>query len=1301
MYKYITSLVISFFLFISFLSGQEIAEFERLPLEKGLTQSVIYGIAQDKIGNIWMATEDGVVKYNSNYAIVYNNYKGLPSDIGNRINKLFISKRGEIYLGVNNGVCVYNEVLDKFIKLGTQSSVQPSLVKSFTEDIYGNLWVGAYNGLWVFDKKASTFELIENKSSKSKLRIQSILAGPKNKLVIGAESGLVIYDYDKNSFSSIPYKKNILRILSICRNKSDYLLGTLNSGLLKVDNAFKEIKTIKISENYSKNNAIRSILKDEDGEFYIGTDGDGVYHLNNDYQEINHFSHNVDNNGSISSNGVYDILIDQEEILWVATYGGGINFLDKSKSVFKKIKHKLNVSNSIKNNFSRSIEIDKTGRIWFGTKNGVSIWEPKKNIWKHIPWNLGIVLALQSDGDFMWVGSYNRGVFKININSLKVKRLNKNLEYGVPFPSVYSIFKDSKRNIWIGGIRKDLVKISANKKVTTYPIKDVKSIVERNSGEILISGRYGVQIIDKQNDSIKSIEALDNGQNKLKYFRINAASFLDANKLLLATNGSGLLFYDFQTEKVSKLNMNSGMPSDIVQGIIPIDKNEIWTSTTNGLARIKVTNTDTIIHVFDKNDGLASTEFNYGSFKKIDENTIAFGGTEGLTFLDPDKVKANNTTPKIVFDEFSIYNKVVAPNDKRLNGHINTKKELELAYEDNSITLNYIGVLHNSSSKIKYTWKLDGLTETWSHPSKSTQVNFTNLDAGDYVFRVKAANKFEQWGEERIMKLKILNPWWATTTAYIIYFIFIVGLFIVTIYFTQLIVNKKSSDEQIEFFNNLTHEIRTPLTILLSSLESVESNIESDSQNQVKKTIMRLNALFEQMLNFRKATSASNLLKNISKINIEKHVRELARNFKPLYSEKEINLTITNNWKDEVFYFDKETLNKILFNLISNAIKYTQKGGVIKIYLNKTKHPNELLIQVTDTGIGIPKDQQKFILKRFYRARNVINSQKPGTGLGLMMVKSLVEKSNGSISFVSEENKGTTFSVVIPNQIKYYKKSVVLDEKFQQEFVIHEQSDIEEYSDRKILIVEDNNELRALLSKSLGTYLQVYEASNGKEGLEMASQIFPDIILTDLIMPEMDGMQMSKALLEDINLNHIPVFMMTVLNNSELKIESIESGISEYIEKPLDINLLLAKITNTLSWQSKLRKKYIHQSEKDEAVKYRNSKDEQFVTNLENILFGNIENTSFSVHELCEAVGMSRTSLYMKLKNLIDLSPQDFIIHTKLKFSKNLLIKGGVTIKEVAYQSGFSNPKYFSTSFKKFYGVSPSSFVDSLKNSEK
>lgn len=1292
-------LLLKFTFFTTLLSNilfaQNNIEFEKLSSNNNISPSVVYSIQQDTIGNVWMATEDGVVRYNSSYSKIYNKYSGLPKHSRNRVNKVFISSKGTIFIGLKSGVCVYDKQLDTFKRLGEYSDKSPNLVKGFTEDAYGKIWVGAYNGLWCLNDELHVFEKV--KTTRKQLIIEALHSGPNNKILLATQDGVVVYDASANTFLDINYQNKKLTVLCIERNKSDYLIGTLTKGLYKLDNKFQSIQKIPFFNKGDDNIAIRKILKDYNGDLYVGTDGRGIYKLDNDYRKITKYSHNEDELSSLSSNGVYDMVIGREKILWVATYGGGVNFTNRNKTVFTKVRHKLNVENSLKNNFTRAIEVDKNGKIWIGTKNGVSVWNPKTNNWKNIPTRLGVVLAIEADNNFMWIGSYTKGVFKININTLQTENYNKYLKYGVP--KVYSILKDSDANIWIGGIRNDLIVVKNNGEIKTYPIREVKSIAQKSSGELLVAGRHGVKIYNKEKDEFFTVDALDNTREVYKYLTINAIDFKNNDELILGTNGAGVLLYNTKTKKMSSINITDGLPSDVVQGVIPLNEKEIWASTAKGLAQIKITSKDTIIQVFDKDDGLASTEFNYGSYKKISNNYIAFGGTDGLTFFNPNKVKLLKETPEIQFEEFSIFNKIVKPTSEQFKGHINTLNKLELNHFQNSISFKYIGVLHNSNAKVKYSWKIEGLSENWSTPSTNTGVNFTNLNSGEYVFRVKAANKFNQWGKERVLKIVIKAPWWSTNTAYQVYFLLIVGFVILVVYLTQFLVNKKSADEQIEFFNSLTHEIRTPLTILLSSLENISSSDDNEATKQVKKTITKMNALFEQMLNFKKATSDSNLLKNISKISLSAHLDELIGNFKPLSEERKITLEVLNNWNKEVFYFDKETLDKILFNLISNALKYTKEDGSIKVNLSETSK-KELRIQVEDTGMGIPKDQQKYILKKFYRARNVVNSQKPGTGLGLMLVKSLVEKCNGVISFESEENKGTTFEVVIPNQEKLYKKSAVLEAKYQQEFEINAQVEINEHSDRKILIVEDNDELRVLLSKSLGTYFQVYEAKNGKEGLDAASQYFPDIILTDLIMPEMDGMQMAKALQADISLNHIPVFMMTVLNNSELKIESIESGVTEYIEKPLDINLLLAKITNTLTWQNKLREKYVHQSEKDEAVKYRNSKDESFITSLEEILFSKIQDTNFSVHDLCEGIGMSRTSLYMKLKNLIDLSPQDFIIHTKLKHAKKLLIQGGLSIKEVAYQSGFSNPKYFSTSFKKFYGMSPTGFLASLKKGE-
>ncbi|MFK7934165.1 MAG: ATP-binding protein [Saprospiraceae bacterium] len=392
-------------------------------------------------------------------------------------------------------------------------------------------------------------------------------------------------------------------------------------------------------------------------------------------------------------------------------------------------------------------------------------------------------------------------------------------------------------------------------------------------------------------------------------------------------------------------------------------------------------------------------------------------------------------------------------------------------------------------------------------------------------------------------------------------------------------------------------------------------------------------------------------------------------------------------------------MNKIIFNLISNAVKYSKDEGSILINL---KHQNrqDLKVEIVDDGIGIPKDQQKFILKRYYRGRNAINSQTPGTGLGLMIVKNLIEQDKGDIWFDSIEGEGTTFSVVLKNQNKNYHQYAVQQPVEEEAPVtdLYESTRIAEFSDAKILIVEDNDELRQIMVEKVGRYFQVFEASSGVEGLQMVEQIFPDLILTDLIMPEMDGMEMSRQLQQNINTNHIPIIMMTVLNNSTHKIESIESGIAAYLEKPVDFNFLFAKMTSTLAWQKKLRERYRHQTEIEDAQKFRNEKDAEFINNLEKFVIEKIGEDGLSVHDLCRHVGMSRTALYMKLKNMVDLSTQDFIIHTRLKYARRLLTTEDINIKEVAYRAGFANPKYFSTSFKKLFGQTPTSFLKSLQH---
>jgi len=1299
---YLYILFVSIQLTVSAIFAQQHVEFQQLSSKGVEAKSITYAVKQDSIGNVWVASDEGVLRYDSKKIQVYNSYKGLPEDAGNRIMALFVDSKQRVWIGLERGVCVYNPDLDVFDRVSIKGNNPPNLVRKIAEDVVGNIWIGAYNGLWKCKKgnaKNKVKRIIGNYD------IEALYAFRK-KIIFSAVKGLFVYDRktDDLQVASLPVANEI--VTSIIRYNNFFILGGASGNLYKSNGSFTRIKPQKLS--FSIPNKIKDFEISKEGELFIATDGSGIYVVNDKFELLNHFVENSDNPKSISSNGVYDIEFGREDILWVATYGGGVNFYDANRLPFRKIQHQINNPNSIAVNFTSAIAVDANQNIWFGTKKGVSIWNVKKNTWKHIAslennGEADVVLALASDEDYMWVGTFNKGFYKVDVNTHKSTSYQQQKQVDL-LQKVYAIYKDDRGNVWIGGIKKDVVVVRPNGKIDTYPITQIKTFTVIKNGNILACGRNGVYEINDKTKEFHLIEALKPNKTSLAFATINAVCSIKEDQIALATNGAGLVFYNLKSKQIKKITLKSGMPSDIVQGVLQAKNNDLWVSTTKGLAQIKIQDKDTLINVFNKKDGLTSTEFVTGSCAKLNDSLFAFGGVEGVNLFNPEKIKTKHYKPTIVFDTFKLFNKAVLPGNEILKKHINATDEITLKNNENSIEISFLGILHGASSETKYVWKLEGFDTQWSTPSETNFATYTNLNSGDYVFKVKALNKYNQYSDERQLKIHVKSSWWTTVPAYLLYALLVLGIIYLIVHVTSIVMKKRNADEQIDFFNNVTHEIKTPLAILISSLDSVTENTDSivngEAKKRIKTTVKRINSLFEQMLNFHKLTAQNHVSQEVSKIKLNAHLEKIIAEFYPLLKERELSVELINKWSDEFFYHDKSVFNKIVFNLLSNAIKYSSNKGKITLTTGTTMQ-GELKIEVIDEGIGIPKDQQKHILKRYYRARNVINSQRSGTGLGLVMVKKLLEKTGGSISFKSEENEGTVFTVLLKNQIKAYKKQEVDIETVNTDTEVeYDDLKLDEFSDNKILIVEDNEELREALAKKLATYFQVYEAKNGKEGLQMASQFFPDLILTDLIMPEMDGMQMARQLKDDINLNHIPVFMLTVLQNSTQKLESIEAGIVEYIEKPVNMKMLLAKITNILQWQKKLQKKYIHENDAEKATLFRNKNDQEFLQNLEDRIIENIVNNSFSVHDLSESFGMSRTSLYMKLKNLVDLSPQDFIIHTKLKHAKNLLIKGGMSIKEVAYNSGFSNPKYFSTSFKKFYGMTPTAFLDSLKEND-
>jgi signal transduction histidine kinase/ligand-binding sensor domain-containing protein/DNA-binding response OmpR family regulator len=1285
-----------FLLFLPPLSSQRELVFDQLDVDGNISQSIVYCIEQDSFGNLWAGTEEGVIRYNSIDLFLYDKYNGLPENLANRIMSMYLDQTHTLWIGTEEGISCFLPKSNRFEFFKPNNDQVMTLVECISENDKGQLLVGAFNGLWLVDTDSTqVLPLVTGK------QVYSVLPLSVD-ILFGTGNGLFRYIPEQGNSQELfqDYLGNGQMITALQKIGNRIYIGTESAGLFVTDPAFLSIEPVRIKGIDRAVPRINEILALNNGEILLATDGIGLVIMDEDGNLIRWARDDVDDESSISSNGIYDLLLGKENLLWIATYGGGINKLSLRQSDFRSITHITNDNNSIAHNLTRVIREDREGNIWFGTKNGLSIYNPANGSWKNIPSldqkavNPDIILDIAEDGPFMWLATYGNGLFRLNKNDFSSEHYYPGApgRYRIGLNSIYTLLKDSWGNLWAGGIGNNMFRLDPAGTVQTYPVIPVKDIIELRDNRILIAGRNGVQLIDES--GLSDIDVIKAGRNGLNYTNINCVVEKGSGELLIGTNGNGLVFYTPGETKFRVRDRLSGLPSDIVQSIILEGDSSIWLGTTRGLVHLNIYENDTLITVYEKEDGLVSNEFNYGSAARLLSGEMLFGGVEGVVVFDPRKMSVQENTPRIVLEDFRLLNQK-RRSQFELEHHINFQDRLTLEYSQNSFNIRFAGIMNANSSKVLYSWKMDGLKDEWANPGQERQINFVNLSPGEYLLRIRASNRDGMWSQERILPIEVMDPWWQTSFAYFLYVIFGMIAFSGLIYTISLFINKRNAEEQVNFFNSITHELKTPLTILLTTLEGLPRKDAEPNLKKIKTTSRQLINLFEQLLNFHLSNASRSDFNNIEPILIRNHVEKTIQSFRPLLEEKEIDVELIDNLSSSQFYYERYSLDKILYNLISNAVKYSRQKGQIKLSMADQK--GDLILTVADNGIGIPRDQQKNILRKYYRGRNAINSQLPGSGLGLMIVKNMIEKEKGSINFKSIENEGSTFVVRLKDKKRFYQQKEVNEDK-ELKLVLEENEEIAEFSDAKILVVEDNDELRSFLVEKLGTYFQVYEASDGASGLEMAEKVFPDLIITDLIMPEMDGMAMCKSLQENINLNHIPIFMMTVLNSQKQKLESVEMGVTSYIEKPIDLSYLLAKIVNTLSWSKKMRERYLHQVDVENAEKFRNRKDATFIDNLEHFILQEIRQESLSVHDLCKYVGMSRTALYMKLKSMVDLSPQNFIIHTRLKFARKKLLEGEVNVKEVAYMCGFSSPKYFSTSFKKLFGDTPSGFMKKLQD---
>jgi len=1246
----------------------------------GLSDDAIVSLLYDTSGCLWVGTAKGGLNCFNFKENKFTHYLYDPDDLSslndNSVSALLIDSQGSLWVGTSGeGLNKFNRSTKTFTRYeynaDNYETIGSSSVTYLTEDGLNNLWIGTNNGLNKFDRESSKFiwigEDVSDAGTICSKDITFILEDKRQAFWVGSfDGGLSFWNRLKGEFAC--FRKNYTDInglnddavISVCEDKSGILwFGTWNGGLNIYNGMMKKFVTISHDPDNPKSlssNSIFAICEDRFGELWVGTD---IFGLNRIIPEENKTVRYLNNPGdpfSISSNLITDICEDNYGNLWIATDRGGLNKFDRSSGKFIHFKHDPNNPASICGDRISQLFVDREGNLWIGIAE----------------------VGLDK------LSAHSSEIFHYSHHDDNLRSLNDF--------TIFAFNEDDDGNLWIGSDGGGLSMLEKNTgKITTYRHNpENPSSISKNEVSVIHKDRNGV--------------------------------------LWIGTNGGGLNKFDLRDKKFKRFREADGLPSDMVCGILEDKSGSLWISTYKGLARFNPKKET--FRLFSVEEGIQGDEFNNWAYFKGSDGKMYFGGTNGLNVFHPDQIKDNPHVPEIVITDFQLLHKPVKVGYDSAWGRtillksITETQLIELNHNDNIISFEFSALDFHSPEKNSYAYILEGFDKNWTHTTAGRRfVTYTNLDPGEYIFKVKGSNSDGVWNESGL-KLNVLirPPWWATWWAYVLYALVSLSVFTFSTRFylnrqklkTQLALEHEHSKklEEVDklksnFYANISHEFRTPLMLILGPLEKLIPRLKDDEgQKQVgliKGNAKRLLNLINQLLDLSRL-EAGRLKLNASLGNISQFIKGLAMEFEAIAEQRDLFYKVIMDKDDIEVYFDKEKLEKIIINVLSNAFKFTPAGGKITVRLIEVP-PDRVEIIVRDTGIGIPNNELTKIFDRFYQVDSSHTRNHEGTGIGLALTKELVELHKGNIIINSEEGHWTEVKIILkPGKVHLNEDEILEPSDYQLRKVDNldeylkadtEDDDIisEHLVDKTIvLVVEDHPDVREFIRDALNAVYHVEEAANGEQGLRKAGKLIPDLIISDIMMPKMDGYELTKKLRQDERTSHIPIILLTAKSDKDSKLEGLGLGADDYLIKPFDSEELLARIKNLIELRRKLQEKFgtgIAVLERTDKSKL-SCLDEQFLNRILMVIEQHIAEEVFSIEEIGEEIGMSRAQVYRKIKALTGKSPSMYLRTVRLMKARQKILKKEASISEICYMVGFSSPAYFSRCFKDEFGCAPS-----------
>lgn len=1357
------------------LQGQENRYvFSHLNVNNGLSQNQINSIYRDSKGFVWFGTNAGLNRFDGSSFEVFTNENPVNGSIvNNNINAIAEDKRGNLWIGTANGVSILDEQTYEFKNFNYTSTSLNNCgdilyISSITSDINGNIWIGTNNGCFYIDLLKSTklHILIDSTNCNSPLNgITSIVQDYDGNMWMSTKNSYIVrYNPKKKNIKKFNIPDNSDRLAnSITRLFVDrdnelwvgnlYGLYLFDTNKAEWDYRFKD----KIGHT-DELKRIGAISQNIDGLIWVAADGGGAYVIDKKLWGVTNLKHQPFDEQKLSSNGLSYVHCDRDGIVWFGTTKKGVNFYKKNINKFRIYKNYANDINSLSNNDVNALTEDKKGNIWIGTDGGGLNYLNRKTqkntrIELKNPSNStlssNIIVSLYIDhANDLWIGTYFGGLNKYDSETKKfsVYKYVSGDSTSISDDRIYGICEDNRNNLWVGTLGRGLNQLNSKtdkfnriKSRNSSLCSDFITSIYQDKNKILwISTTNGLSSYDNTSQKFKCFQYQKDNKNSIGDNNV-VNSFEDSRGFFWICTRNGLNLLDRNTNSFRQFTITDGLPSNSIHGIVEDKYGNLWISSKNGISKLVLKNVESIrnfdytITNYNITDGLQGKEFNQSSALCTSDGEIFFGGPDGLNSFYPDEIKEDTTKAIMIFRDFRIFNNSILYG-KKFNNRIllvkpifNTDK-IALKYRENSFTIEFIALNYFFPEKNMYTYKLEGFDYQWINcDGGKNSATYTNLTNGTYIFRVKEV-KGKSLGNEISLKIVVLPPFWKSLIAYIIYAILTFSTLILLrhLILVRERINMRIEHERLEaqhiheidslkikLFTNISHEFRTPLTLIMAPVEKLLIEFKDKPEVKYLKLIeqnaKRLLQMVNQLLDFRKM-EVQGFNYNPSFGDIVAFLNEAVSSFNNLSEQKCIELVFRTKIKVLNTYFDKDKLEKIMFNLLSNAFKFTPGYGIVTVslvaestnkYLNSNDINTNLVIKIEDTGIGIPPDKIEKIFTRFFQVDSTGQVEK-GTGIGLSLVAEFVKLHKGEIFVTSDIGKGTCFTVHLPvnNSGLLAEPAVETEEEIKHDPVIFPQmSEKTPASERPVLLIaEDNDDLRFYLKDNLFQHYQILEASNGEEALKKIQKIVPDLIISDIMMPGIDGIELCRRVKTDRTICHIPLILLTAKSSEQQQMKGIETGADDYITKPFNFQLLEAKIANIINIRRNLRHLFRNKLQIEPHEITVTSLDEQFMRKALDLVEKNMSVTEYSIEGMSRDLGMSRTLLYKKILALTGKPPLEFLRSLRLKRAALLLTKSQMNVSEIAFQVGFNDPKYFSKHFKTEFGILPSKYVKKSNN---